>query len=71
MTHKEIQESIVAFGHKNIQATHPTTLMFTKEKNLTETGDCIIATAADKSATNLSQQFKDALKQPNSKPTLL
>jgi len=34
-------------GHKNILATHKTTLEFTKDKDLTEKGDCIIGINAD------------------------
>jgi len=57
----------VAFGHENIQATHPSTLMVTKEKHLSNTGDCIVAVAADKSLADLNQTFKDKLKNPNAK----
>ena len=62
-----ITETIEAYGHPNIQATHPSTLMFTREKRLTKTGDCIIAVAATKSVFNLSQKFKEKLKSPTSK----
>ena len=31
-----------AYGHPNICATHPTTLEFTKDSNLTVRGDCIV-----------------------------
>jgi uncharacterized protein len=55
----------VAFGHENIQAIHPTTLMFTKEKHLSNTGDCIVAVAADKALADLTQTFKDHLRKPN------
>tara|TARA_Y100000296_G_C5079542_1_gene209204 strand:+ start:362 stop:769 length:408 start_codon:yes stop_codon:yes gene_type:complete len=34
-------------GHKNILATHKTTLEFTKDNSLTEKGDCIIGINAD------------------------
>ncbi len=45
--------------------------MFTKEKHLSKTGDCIIAVAADKSAGDLSQAFKDNLRKPNAKLTII
>lgn len=67
---KEIKEVVHAYGHKNVQATHPTTLMITKEKHLSKTGDCIIAVAADKAAVDLSAEFKEALKKPNTKVTI-
>lgn len=70
MSAKQATERIVAFGHENISAIHPSTLMFTKEKHLTKTGDCIVAVAADKAAGDLTQQFKDALKKPNAKLTI-
>ncbi len=35
--------SFSATGHKNILATHKTTLEFTKDSHLTEKGDCIVA----------------------------
>jgi uncharacterized protein len=35
------------FGHVNILATHPTTLEFTKDKDLTKSGDCIVGVNSD------------------------
>ena len=35
-----------AFGHKNIRATHPTTLEFTKDTYLSSRGDCIVGVGA-------------------------
>jgi len=68
---KEIRENLVAFGHENIQAVHPSTLMFTKEKHLSKTGDCIVGVAADKAVADLSQKFKDALRKQNAKLTII
>jgi hypothetical protein len=68
---KQTKEIIRAFGHKNIQAIHPTTLMLTKDSQLTQTGDCITAVAADKATADLSLEFKDKLKNPNAKLTIL
>ena len=61
----------MAFGHENIQAVHPSTLMFTKEKHLSKTGDCIVGVAADKAVADLSQKFKDALRKQNAKLTII
>jgi uncharacterized protein len=66
-----MQEHIMAFGHENIQAIHPSTLMFTKEKHLSNTGDCIVGVAADKAGTDLNQKFKDTLRKPNAKLTII
>lgn len=71
MIAKELREVILAFGHENIQAVHPSTVMFTKEGRLSKTGDCIIAIAADKAASDLSQTFKDRLRAANAKLTIV
>jgi len=68
---KELREIIFAFGHENMQAIHPTTLMITKDADLSKQGDCIIAVSADKAVSDLSQKFKDGLKEPNAKLTIL
>jgi uncharacterized protein len=68
---KQAKETIMAFGHENIQAIHPTTLMFTKEKQLSHTGDCIVAVAADKALEDLTQTFKDYLRKPNAKLSII
>jgi hypothetical protein len=44
--------------------------MLTKDTHLTPTGDCIVAVAADKAATDLSPQFKQAMQSPNAKLTI-
>jgi len=64
-------EEIHAFGHPNVQAIHPSTLMFTKDKHLSETGDCVVAVAADKAAADLNAEFKAELRKPNAKLTIL
>ena len=67
----KLTEKILAFGHTNIQAIHPTTVMFTKDKHVSKNGDCIVAVAADKALAGLSPEFKDALRQPNAKLTII
>jgi len=64
---KQLKEQITAYGHENITATHPTTFMITKNKNLTKQGDCIIATKANKAITDLNTEFKQKLRNPNTK----
>ncbi len=66
----KITETITAFGHPNVQAIHPTTLMITKDKHISKNGDCIVAVAADKALSDLSTKLKDALRQPNAKLTI-
>lgn len=36
-----------AYGHQNIRATHKTTLEFTKDKEVSLKGDCIVGVKAD------------------------
>jgi hypothetical protein len=67
----EIKEVILAYGHKNIQATHPSTLEITKENKLTKRGDCIIAVSAEKALADLSAEFKMNLCKENTRITLL
>ncbi len=71
MSPEQTMETIRAFGHANIKAIHPTTLMFTKDKSLSKNGDCIVAVAADKALVDLSAEFKDRLRKPNAKLTIL
>ncbi len=71
MPPSEIRETIFGYGHENIQATHKTTLEFTKDKHLSKKGDCIVAVAADKALADLSTEFKENLRKPNSKLTIL
>lgn len=59
-------EVVRARGHKNIRATHRTTLEITKEQHLTLRGECIIGLAADKSVFDLSDDFKNCLKAEKS-----
>ena len=56
-----MKETVTAKGHPKIRATHKTTLEVTKEAFLTERGDCIIGVDADKSISEISDDFKKAL----------
>jgi hypothetical protein len=65
-----VVETITAYGHPQIRATHPTTLEITKEKDVTPRGDCIIATRASKGAVDLSPSFKQLAAQPSTQITM-
>ena len=67
----ETKEVVFGYGHENIRAMHKTTLEFTKDKHLSKKGDCIIAVAADKALVDLSPKFKECLRKPNAKLTIL
>lgn len=70
MSSKE-EESILGYGHKNIQAVHPTTIMITKDENLSQTGDCIVVIAANKTLETLTSKFRENLRKSNSKLTVV
>lgn len=65
-----ITQKLTAYGHRNIRATHPTTLEITKEKGLTGRGDCIIAVGANRGAAGLDGRFKEAAKNSHARLTL-
>lgn len=70
MPFSEVKEIVIGYGHENIQGTHKATLEFTKEKNLSKKGDCIIAVAADKALADLSTEFKKNLQKLKAKLTI-
>jgi hypothetical protein len=59
---KKTIERITARGHPMIKATHPTTLMITKDREVGPRGDCIVAVAADKAAVDLGGIVKKSIK---------
>ena len=59
--------SFFARGHKNVKATHKTTLEITKEKELTPRGDCIVAVDAECSVKDLPQELKEAIRKENAR----
>jgi hypothetical protein len=66
-----MREIILGYGHQNIQATHKTTLEFTKDTHLSKKGNCIVAVAADKALADLNLEFKEKLRKPHAKLTIL
>lgn len=60
-------EKIKAKGHENITARHRTTMEITAESHLTERGDCIIAVSADRGMPNFSNEFKERLRNENTR----
>ncbi|MBS3113987.1 DUF371 domain-containing protein [Candidatus Woesearchaeota archaeon] len=49
-----------AYGHPNILATHKTTLEFTKDKEVSLKGDCIVAVKADFDLIKIKEFIKDS-----------
>jgi hypothetical protein len=64
-------EIFYGYGHKNIRATHKTTLELTKEESLTKKGDCIVAVNVDKGFPNLDQSFLNLCKSKDCRITVV
>lgn len=71
MHNMKITETIFAYGHRNIRATHKSTLEITKENRLSKKGECIIAVSADNAIPDLNPEFKGSLRNENAKMTML
>ncbi|MEM4513753.1 MAG: DUF371 domain-containing protein [Ignisphaera sp.] len=56
------RDKVTAKGHQAIKALHPTTFELTKDKHLTERGDCIIGVGLDKGVSELDPELKKALR---------
>ena len=50
--------SFTAYGHKNVLATHKTTVEFTKDKELSLKGNCILGVKADFDLAELKKLIK-------------
>lgn len=59
-----------ACGHKNVLATHKTTLEVTKDEHLTKQGDCILAVESTMAAADLPQEFKEAARKDGAQITV-
>jgi hypothetical protein len=71
MATSELREIVFGYGHENVLAVHKTTVEFTRDKHLSKKGDCIVAVAADKGLADLSAEFKENLRKPHAKLTIL
>ncbi len=71
MYFSESREIIFAKGHRNILASHPTTLEFTRQEDLSRRGDCVVAVSADKALPDLNAEFKEKLCRDNIKLIIL
>ncbi len=60
-------EHVKAIGHYNVKALHKTTIEVTIDDYLTPRGDCIIGIKADKSPKEFNAEFKNALRNDDSK----
>ena len=53
-------------GHENIRSNHKKTIEITKESHLTPQGDCIIGVNAKSSCSDLPDELKNKLRNPDS-----
>lgn len=67
----KVIEVIYAHGHVNVRSTHKTTFQITKEPFLSRRGDCVIAVAATKSATDLGPKFKETARGEKARITVV
>jgi len=64
-------EYILARGHPRILATHKTTFEITKDQQLTERGDCIVAVKSTKGAKDLSIEFRRLARNDSARITVV
>lgn len=66
-----LMEVFRARGHPNIRARHRTTLMITREEEVTERGDCIVAVAAERGLRDLNPRVRDGIRRDGARLSLL
>lgn len=71
MSAGQVTETVFGFGHENILATHRATLEFTKDAYVSRNGDCILVVSADKAPADLGVEFKEKLRRPHAKLTII
>jgi hypothetical protein len=49
---------VIGRGHRNVRATHRSTMEFTRENFLTERGDCIVAISCNKALCDVPEDIK-------------
>ena len=62
---KKLVDVVKARGHPEVTATHPTTLMITRDEKIGPRADCVLAVEADKSVVNLRDAIKQAIRSGN------
>ena len=67
----QLRETFKAWGHPNITASHRTTLMVTRELDVTLRGDCIVAVAAEKGLRDLDPRVKEAMRSRDARIRLI
>ncbi len=58
-------------GHRNVKATHRTTIELTREAEVTPRGNCIIGVNASKGLADFSNGFKSLVRRPEARVVAL
>ena len=66
----DAKETFEAWGHPNVRSTHKTTLMVTRDEELTARGDCVVAVRAEKGAKDLDPRLKELITNSETRITL-
>ena len=66
----DAKETFEAGGHPNVRSTHKTTLMVTRDEELTTRGDCVVAVRAGKGLKDLDPSLKELIRREDAKVTL-
>jgi len=67
----EVTEEVIAYGHELIRSTHRTTLEITREMELAERGDCIVAVRSNKACADLRRDFIKAARRSDAEITMI
>ncbi len=65
----ELAETFKAWGQSNVRSTHRTTLMVTRDEELTARGNCIVAVRAEKGPKDLDPRLKDLIRNSETRVT--
>jgi len=66
----DAKETFEAWGHPNVRSTHKTTLMVTRDEELTTRGDCVVAVRAEKGTKDLDPRLKELIRNSETRVTL-
>ena len=66
-----VMETLQAFGHPNISASHRTTFEVTRARTVSPSGNCVIAVSASKGALELTPAFKQVAQNKRTRITVL
>lgn len=67
----KLADRFTARGHPSIRSTHETTLMVTRDMDLTLRGDCIVAIEAEKGLKDLDPPLKELIRNTETSVSIL